>query len=67
MGSIAGANALTASGRGIADPVTNGPLPVFDPFWPDFDDLSVDLTVELQTGMVEFAATGVANRLLVFG
>ncbi|MBE0591469.1 MAG: hypothetical protein IH616_03605, partial [Gemmatimonadales bacterium] len=61
-----GLNLLTASGRGIADPVNNGPrVPTevedgFDPFQPldhDFDGTDGP-AVTLQTGEVVFSAGG---------
>ena len=63
LGPNPGTNTLKASGRGIADPVTNGPqVEVFDPFWPDFDVPAVkDEPVLLETGQVEFTATGVTD------
>jgi hypothetical protein len=56
----AGPQHLRASGRGIADPITNGPQPFFDPFKPiplsnPFDELPV----QLFTGQLNFNAAAV--------
>jgi hypothetical protein len=55
-----GAQHLRATGRGIADPVTNGPQPFFDPFKPiplasPFDESPV----QLFTGQLNFNAAAV--------
>lgn len=53
-----GLNQLRAWGRGIADPVTNGPRPTFDPFTPIQQPNPYDeVPVTLQTGELIFNAT----------
>ncbi len=62
-----GPNSLVASGRGIADPVHNGPRSTFDPFMsiqsafnPSAEVIPNPLQpVDLLTGAVTFTATGV--------
>jgi hypothetical protein len=54
---LEGSQHLQASGRGIADPITNGPLPIFDPFRPiqlpnPFDESPA----QLFTGVLDFNA-----------
>lgn len=66
LASAPGANSLVASGRGIADPVNNGPRSIFDPFMsiqsafnPSAEVIPNPLQpVNLQTGSVTFGATG---------
>lgn len=56
-----GSNTLDATGRGIADPVTNGPRSSFDPFHPiDLGDPTLESPVTLATGLVTFQATACA-------
>lgn len=64
-----GANSFVASGRGIADPVNNGPRSTFDPFMsiqgafnPSAETIPNPLQpVNLLTGMLTFSATGVTG------
>ncbi len=69
---VTGANQLSASGRGIAGTDFNGPRPGVDPFMSiqdPFDPgvLSPLNPVDLLTGSVTFAATGIAPASLPMG
>ena len=58
-GSAPARNTVKASGKGIADPVVNGPRPIFDPFTPDISlPLADQEAVPLQRGTLEFVAFG---------
>ena len=58
-----GAQHLRASGRGIADPVTNGPQPFFDPFKPiPMSSPFEESPVQLFTGQLDFNAAAVPRR-----
>jgi hypothetical protein len=60
---VAGLNGLRASGRGIADPITNGPLPGFDPFKPIPQPNPADeIPAQLFTGELHFSAAAVSRR-----
>ncbi len=68
----AGANSLTASGRGIAGADNNGPRPGIDPFMSVQDPFDPGVLapwspVTLLTGSQAFTATGVAPATLPFG
>lgn len=68
----AGANSLTASGRGIGGADNNGPRPGIDPFMAIQDPFDPGILapwspVTLLTGSQVFAATGVAPAALPFG
>lgn len=61
LGSV-GLNQLRAFGRGLADPVTNGPQPFFDPFKPiPLPNPYDEVPVRLETGELIFTATGCAD------
>lgn len=59
---VPGTNRLRAFGRGIADPVNNGPQPFFDPFKPIPQPNPYDeIPVQLLTGELFFVATATGN------
>ncbi len=69
---VAGANTLTASGRGIAGADNNGPRPGIDPFMSIQDPFDPGVLapwspVTLLTGSQSFTATGVTAAPLPFG